>query len=283
MRMQLGIGMTTGVLGTASPPSPPSPPPPPPPPPSAWAPDDEASIDVWLDPSDSSSFTESGNEVSTVTEKASGYTVTVTGPLDTGLTTINDLNVWTSDGVNSGQGLSIAGVSYSEDMIFLIVSKTSSASFPSSQSALATLSSSPNRGRLFQATNANNFAPRYTPIDSGMGSGFFYDSTNRKNETHIFQASLLGSSDSLDLFVDGVVSPDGVSDFTNTLNTTGTLKILGDESGIRRISGDLGEVLKFDTNSSSVRQKAEGYLAHKWGVEGNLAVDHPYKSAPPSS
>jgi len=27
--------------------------------------------------------------------------------------------------------------------------------------------------------------------------------------------------------------------------------------------------------------KAEGYLAHKWGLEGNLPADHPYKSSAP--
>ena len=29
-------------------------------------------------------------------------------------------------------------------------------------------------------------------------------------------------------------------------------------------------------------EKAEGYLAHKWGLEGNLDSSHPYKSTPPT-
>ena len=29
-------------------------------------------------------------------------------------------------------------------------------------------------------------------------------------------------------------------------------------------------------------EKAEGYLAHKWGLEGNLVSSHPYKSTPPT-
>ena len=33
--------------------------------------------------------------------------------------------------------------------------------------------------------------------------------------------------------------------------------------------------------SVSDRQKMEGYLAHKWGLEGNLPAGHPYLSAPP--
>jgi len=34
--------------------------------------------------------------------------------------------------------------------------------------------------------------------------------------------------------------------------------------------------------STEDRQKLEGYLAWKWGLESNLPVDHPYKLAPPT-
>lgn len=34
--------------------------------------------------------------------------------------------------------------------------------------------------------------------------------------------------------------------------------------------------------SDADRQKLEGYLAHKWGLEANLPVDHPYKDAAPT-
>jgi hypothetical protein len=30
-------------------------------------------------------------------------------------------------------------------------------------------------------------------------------------------------------------------------------------------------------------EKAEGYIAHKWGLEGNLPVSHPYKSSAPTA
>ena len=31
----------------------------------------------------------------------------------------------------------------------------------------------------------------------------------------------------------------------------------------------------------STLEKAEGYLAHKWGLTANLPVSHPYKSSAP--
>ena len=35
--------------------------------------------------------------------------------------------------------------------------------------------------------------------------------------------------------------------------------------------------------SDSDRQRVEGYLAHKWGLTGDLASDHPYKSSAPTN
>lgn len=46
--------------------------------------------------------------------------------------------------------------------------------------------------------------------------------------------------------------------------------------------GAVGEVLVYDHPLSvSERQKIEGYLAHKWGMEANLPAGHPYKASPP--
>ena len=35
--------------------------------------------------------------------------------------------------------------------------------------------------------------------------------------------------------------------------------------------------------STADRQRLEGYLSHKWGLEANLPVGHPYKSTPPTA
>jgi hypothetical protein len=52
--------------------------------------------------------------------------------------------------------------------------------------------------------------------------------------------------------------------------------------GTPRKGMDYGEVILTTSQlSTSDRQKLEGYLAHKWGVTGNLPADHPYKTAVP--
>jgi len=46
--------------------------------------------------------------------------------------------------------------------------------------------------------------------------------------------------------------------------------------------GDIGEIVITAGNDSvSLRQKIEGYLAHRWGTTGSLPSDHPYKSVAP--
>ena len=57
---------------------------------------------------------------------------------------------------------------------------------------------------------------------------------------------------------------------------------LGNPSGSTQYA--INELLILSaTPSETVRQKCEGYLAWKWGVEDNLPIDHPYKDAAPTS
>lgn len=46
-------------------------------------------------------------------------------------------------------------------------------------------------------------------------------------------------------------------------------------------NGTIAEVLIWAGGSTSDREKAEGYLAHKWGLTASLPSGHPYKTTPP--
>lgn len=51
-----------------------------------------------------------------------------------------------------------------------------------------------------------------------------------------------------------------------------------------KLVGSVGEIIVFEQIPSEYeRQKVEGYLAHNWGLEANLPVDHPYKAAAPTN
>lgn len=48
-------------------------------------------------------------------------------------------------------------------------------------------------------------------------------------------------------------------------------------------NSDIAEILMiFDNPNTLRRQQIEGYLAWKWGLQGNLPASHPYKNAPPT-
>jgi hypothetical protein len=49
-----------------------------------------------------------------------------------------------------------------------------------------------------------------------------------------------------------------------------------------RLNGRIAEVVVANTLADAGdRQRLEGYLAWKWGLQGNLPADHPWKAAPP--
>lgn len=68
----------------------------------------------------------------------------------------------------------------------------------------------------------------------------------------------------------------------SSANPSSVLVIAAFPGGTDTLVGYIAELVIFDTILSDAdRQKMDGYLAHKWGLAGNLPSDHPYKSAPP--
>ncbi len=58
---------------------------------------------------------------------------------------------------------------------------------------------------------------------------------------------------------------------------------LGRAPGTDFFAGNLGEIIMTSSELSTAdRQRVEGYLAWKWGLEANLPAGHPYKSLPPT-
>jgi len=65
--------------------------------------------------------------------------------------------------------------------------------------------------------------------------------------------------------------------------TLGAAFILGDYPSGYSYDGKMAEIIISNYSwDTSERQKIEGYLAHKWGLQANLPNDHPYKNAAPT-
>jgi len=70
----------------------------------------------------------------------------------------------------------------------------------------------------------------------------------------------------------------GVTSDTDSLRTS----ILDGVSPLPAGSQLCEIVLTHSTMTTADRQKLEGYLAWKWGLESNLPIGHPYKTTPPT-
>jgi hypothetical protein len=53
-------------------------------------------------------------------------------------------------------------------------------------------------------------------------------------------------------------------------------------AGTAFLKANIGEIVIASVQSDDNRQKLEGYLAWKWGVQANLPPTHPYKNGPPT-
>ena len=102
--------------------------------------------------------------------------------------------------------------------------------------------------------------------------------------------SLYSAASDFAFYIDGGAggSSGGTTAFystaSNTVGWSAASVWLGSNTGVSAyLDGWIAEVV-FTNGKQSVadRQRMEGYLAHKWGLTGNLAAAHPYKSTPPA-
>jgi len=109
---------------------------------------------------------------------------------------------------------------------------------------------------------------------SGGGNTFVGFGSPTKGSFQLLVAKINGPSGAA--FLNGTLTDSGNSGVDN-LNTFN----LGHAEGeTQNFVGKYAEVIAF--TDSNDRQKIEGYLAHKWGIDGNLDSSHPYALSAPT-
>jgi hypothetical protein len=97
------------------------------------------------------------------------------------------------------------------------------------------------------------------------GENVILSATYGVSTTDVWKNGVIGTPASLG----GVAS--------NALSTIGSLQ------NLFFLNGFISEmVVTNGVLSTTDRQRLEGYLAHKWGLEANLPAGHPFKSLPPT-
>ena len=261
----------------------------------AWSPANDITTVVWIDASDSSTYTETSENLTSVTDKSGTYTLEVNGNPQTDAVTQNGLNVFEFDG--NGDDLQstteVAQVSSGNHWaigVFRFVdvdsNKDSLWSYETNQS--------PKRDYAVSSGNSSNFLGELdldglssNRISSTIGNVQNWDAKSlTQNQWHIVACFFNKSGNQIGVRVDGTNAFTPVNDYDNSLQTNQKLRLMRNRSS-QRLDGKLGEFFAVadipGTSGTDLTHliKAEGYLAHKWGLESSLPADHTYKSSAP--
>jgi hypothetical protein len=276
----------------------------------AWEPTDLTGLQCWLDASDSSTITESGGSISLWEDKAgsndaddavntSNVKITTKRPTvataaQNGLDAVNfNGSQWfdhnTARGMLKDRSCALMAVAMKYGSLnnfqFAWTNRSTAGSTPIVRFQL-----------IHESTNL--FSVYSLRLDGDTSTETVNTSANPPYNTnwHIHLAVLDWAADTLSYYIDGsLIGTDSyASGGANTSNTDlptthNTWTAIGNtlRSGSLPLSSGsrIGEMICGAKSSGSYatsdREKLEGYLAHKWGLESNLPSTHPYKSSAP--
>jgi hypothetical protein len=236
-----------------------------------WLPSNENTLAIWLDATDYATITANINTVLSITDKVSGIVMTTQGSDTTKLTL--QLN-----SINNQPSLFFDSL---ENNVYL------SGSYPNIQTGSALLVFTPQIDSIYDNTILT-WASQYsialgflsdvnslTLFTTGVGAALPPSSTLTVGTPYLIYFDWNGTSCSLSINGNTLVT--GTIPIISGL-TTATIKIGNDSNNYTMNFGEL--LLYSEIISEYSRQKAEGYLASKWGLSSLLPAEHPYYSAP---
>ena len=264
--------------------------------PSDWTPTNVNTV-AWIDASDTGSYTTAGSTLTSVTDKAGTYTMNIGNTPTVVSGGLNSLNVFDFDGngeylqsstysnqTSSGNHWAI-GVFLAD---FVNADKESFWSYETNQS--------PKRDyAISSAGGGSNSWPGELDLDglfsnrisSTIGNVELWDDKSlTRNQYHIVACWFNKSGNQIGVRVDGTNAFTPVNDYDNSLQTNQQLRLMRNRSS-QELDGKLGEFFAVanipGTSGTDLTHliKAEGYLAHKWGLTSSLPSDHTYKNSAP--
>mgnify|MGYP001442692924 FL=1 len=261
-----------------------------------WSPSD-VTISGWIDANDSENYTASGTTLTGVTDKSGTSSFNVNGTPTIVSAGLNSLSVFdfsgTSENIMSASYISHTDGSGNHWAIGVFLADNVNNKRDSFWSFHTT--TSPERDYSISSATSSNSWPGEIDLDglsnnrisSTMGNGENWSSSASMDNWHIVVAIFNKTGNRIQVRLNGsfVVN---VSDYDNSIQTSQELRLMRNRGSVH-LDGRVAEFFSVKdipgtggTDISDV-EKAEGYLAHKWGLTGNLPVTHPYKSSAPSN
>ena len=260
----------------------------------AWNPASSITTAIWFDASDTGSYSLSGSDVTAVTDKAGNATVTVNGTPNVS-TTLDSKNTFTfvpdEDFTTDEFAQASSGNHWAIGVMQWNTRNDSQDSFWSTENNSGSIASK--RDYAISA-GTSNFDGELDldglvtgRISSTIGNKQDFDSGVAQNTWVIMVVIFNKTGNQIALRVDGTDAFTPVNDYDNSLDTNMDLRIFRNRAN-ERMGGRMAEFFSVasipGTGSTDISTviKAEGYLAHKWGLTSNLPVSHPYKNSAPT-
>ena len=229
---------------------------------------------LWLDAFDAS-YTTSGNTVTGWTNKAGNANATAGG----GTVSINGTSLNGKSSVRFPAGVNYLSVtlSFSTPIRCLFFVITAGPATPNDISYVVLTGLDLIGGIVYQYNG-------WIEIDKSGVIGL-----QTKTPTNFFNAtsivSVCTTTGNTGIWINGTEQTLDVNNITNTFWSTGTSSLtIGGIPGVSATLTDLYEIIQYDgIITGTQRQKIEGYLAWKWGLQSSLPPGHPYKTAAPTA
>ena len=258
-----------------------------------WNPSTDITAAIWFDASDTGSYTLSGSNVTAVTDKKGNATVTVNGTPNVS-TTLDSKNTFTfvpnEDFTTDEVAQASNGNHWAIGVMQWNTRNDSQDSFWSTENNSGSIATK--RDYAISA-GVSNFAGELdldglvtNRISSTIGNKQDFDSGVAQNTWIIMVVIFNKTGNQIALRVDGTDAFTPVNDYDNSLDTNMDLRIFRNRAN-ERMGGRMAEFFSVasipGTGGTDITdvEKAEGYLAHKWGLTSSLPVSHPYKSVAP--
>jgi hypothetical protein len=244
--------------------------------------------DAWFDASDTSSYTLSGSNLTSVTDKAGNFNMSVDGTPTRVTNGLNNKNVWDFSGseslISSNSGpYSSGGNHWAIGVYQWHTTSSTKNSFWSADGG---------RTYAVSCSNANNVWEGEIDYDgsnsivNGIAKNNFTQNINQSQWTIV---SIVFNKSGNQIFgrLNGTVRT-STDSYSNSMSTNCTdIRMMRNRSGVK-LDGRMAEYFHIagtpGTGGTNIDEviKAEGYLAHKWGLTTILPSNHPYKNTQPT-
>ena len=221
-----------------------------------WTPA-EITTELWLDAADASTITESGGAVSQWSDKSGNGRDFIQN-------TALLQPTYNSTGFNGLPAISFVSQYLTYSPFNSVLDNTAFNIFFAGTGDLrsGTIASVPRfYFSLFQISYADNNIATWTVNNGDRIVEWLFDGVNQHN-----------------ILVDGTSAATATKAVSSGFNQTYQVGRAGNDNS----NGLFTEYIVVPgAISTDIRQKVEGYLAHKWGLTGNLPAGHPYKTTAP--